>query len=192
MKGKSLDRAERDKFLVLQILKGDKSSFTELMERYYDAIYFTLLKMVKNKQTAEDLTLEVFSKAYNNIGQYTQNWAFSTWLFKIATNHGIDFLRKNNTIEISIDEGDNKNQIALPDSVPGPEEELIQQQNADELKKMVNALKPFWKKLIELRYFHELSYDEIAIQMDLPMGTVKSQLYRAKEQLYKDYLNKRR
>ncbi|NMD01463.1 MAG: sigma-70 family RNA polymerase sigma factor, partial [Bacteroidales bacterium] len=97
------NKALQDYVLVQQAIKGDEKSFAELMGRYRDSIYFMLLKMVANKVDAEDLTIEAFTKAFRNLSQYSPSFAFSTWLFKIATNNCIDFLRKKKTDIISID-----------------------------------------------------------------------------------------
>ncbi len=181
-----------DRMLVAQVIDGNQKAFQELMDRYYDAIFFTMLKMVNDKHLAEDLTLEVFGKAYTGIAQYNTQYAFSTWLFRIATNHGIDFLRRNRQRTMSIDEDPKQHEASgvLLDEKPGPEEELIQIQSARELNEMMKRLKPFWKKLLEMRYFDELSYEEIAEQLNMSMGTVKNQLFRAKEQLSKIYFEK--
>ena len=97
------DKAQYDYLLVESALTGDEKAFAKLMSRYKDAIYFMLLKMVNNKNDAEDLTLEAFGKAFKNLHQYSPNFAFSTWLFKIATNNCIDFLRKRHGVYVSIE-----------------------------------------------------------------------------------------
>src|SRR5512142_532602 len=98
------DKAQYDYELVLQAMEGDQKAYAELLGRYRDAIYFMLLKMVNNSSDAEDLTIEAFGKAFKNINQYTPNYAFSTWLFKIATNNCIDFIRKKKPNNISLDQ----------------------------------------------------------------------------------------
>ncbi len=183
------DKARYDYDLVQRAVKGDQKSFAELMGRYRDAIYFMLLKMVNNKSDAEDLTIEAFGKAFKNLGQYSPNYAFSTWLFKIASNNCIDFLRKKRTNIVSIDsanDDDNENEtpIHLKDEMPDPEEGLIKQQKAILMRTVVKKLKPRYRTLIELRYFKEFSYEEIADELDLPLGTVKAQLFRARELLF--------
>ena len=127
------DKAKYDLDLVEVAVKGDQKAFAELMGRYRDAIYFMLLKMVNNKSDAEDLTIEAFGKAFKNIHQYSPNYAFSTWLFKIASNNCIDFLRKKRNNIVSIDGGvtddkENDQPIHLKDETPDPEEFLIKQQ----------------------------------------------------------------
>lgn len=181
------DKAREDFRLVLLAREGDQKAFAELMSRYRDAIFFMLLKMVSNRDDADDLTIEAFGKAFRNIHQYSPSFAFSTWLFKIATNNCIDYLRKKRATTVSIDGGtdkDNERQIILESDVKTPEETLISAQKAKLLKTVVSTLKPRYRTLIELRYFQEFSYEEIAEELSLPIGTVKAQLFRARELLY--------
>lgn len=188
------DKAKYDFDLVQRAVDGDQKAFAELMGRYRDAIFFMLLKMVNNKSDAEDLTIEAFGKAFKNIRQYSPNYAFSTWLFKIASNNCIDYLRKKRTNLISIDGGiaedkENDQPIHLKDETPDPEENLIKQQKKVLMRTVVKKLKPRYRTLIELRYFREFSYDEIAEELDLPLGTVKAQLFRARELLFNTLKN---
>jgi len=183
------DKAQYDFSLVEAALTGEEKAFAKLMSRYKDAIYFMLLKMVNNKNDAEDLTLEAFGKAFKNLHQYSPNYAFSTWLFKIATNNCIDFLRKRRGVYVSIENnqenGDNDAPIKLRSTEPDPEEKLIRIQKAILMRKIVHRLKPRYRILVELRYFREYSYEEIAKELNLPLGTVKAQLFRAREMLFK-------
>jgi RNA polymerase sigma-70 factor (ECF subfamily) len=183
------DKAQFDIMLVEAALAGEEKAFAKLMSRYKDAIYFMLLKMVNNKNDAEDLTLEAFGKAFKNLHQYSPNYAFSTWLFKIATNNCIDFLRRRKGIYVSIEtqeNGDNElSPVKLRSTDPDPEEKLIRIQKAFLMRKIVHRLKPRYRILVELRYFREFSYEEIAKELNLPLGTVKAQLFRAREMLFK-------
>lgn len=183
------DKAQYDFILVESALTGNEKAFAKLMARYKDAIYFMLLKMVNNKNDAEDLTLEAFGKAFKNLHQYSPNYAFSTWLFKIATNNCIDFLRKRRGVYVSIENnqenGDNDQPIRLRSQEPNPEEKLIRIQKAILMRRIVHRLKPRYRILVELRYFREFSYEEIAKELNLPLGTVKAQLFRAREMLFK-------
>lgn len=183
------DKAQYDFTLVEAALTGDEKAFARLMSRYKDAIYFMLLKMVNNKNDAEDLTLEAFGKAFKNLHQYSPSYAFSTWLFKIATNNCIDFLRKRRGVYVSIENnqenGDNDQPIKLRSNDPNPEEKMIRIQKAILMRKIVHKLKPRYRILVELRYFREYSYEEIAKELNLPLGTVKAQLFRAREMLFK-------
>jgi RNA polymerase sigma factor (sigma-70 family) len=183
------DKARYDYILVESALSGEEKAFAKLMSRYKDAIYFMLLKMVNNKNDAEDLTIEAFGKAFKNLHQYSPHFAFSTWLFKIATNNCIDFLRKRRGIYISIENnqenGDTETPIKLQSTEPNPEEKLIRIQKAILMRKIVRNLKPRYRTLVELRYFREFSYDEISKELNLPLGTVKAQLFRARDMLFK-------
>ncbi|HBL74781.1 MAG: RNA polymerase subunit sigma-24 [Bacteroidetes bacterium GWF2_42_66] len=183
------DKAQQDFILVEAALTGDEKAFAKLMGRYKDAIYFMLLKMVNNKSDAEDLTIEAFGKAFKNLHQYSPSYAFSTWLFKIASNNCIDFLRKRRGVHIPIDSNQENNepdqQVRLKSNDPNPEQKLIRMQKAILLRKVVRRLKPRYQTLVELRYFREYSYEEIANELKLPLGTVKAQLFRAREMLFK-------
>jgi len=179
-------KAQLDVELVEQAINGDQKAYAELMERYRDAIYYMLLKMVNNASDAEDLAIEAFGKAFKNIRQYTPNFAFSTWLFKIASNNAIDFMRKKKLNNVSIDETLRETDV-IPVNIrseqPTPEESMISRQKIVMLRSIVAKLKPRYRKLVELRYFYEYTYEEISAEMNLPIGTVKAQLFRARELL---------
>lgn len=169
--------------------EGDEKAFAELMHRYRDSIYFMLLKMVNNRDDAEDLTMEAFGKAFRNLSQYTPDYAFSTWLFRIATNNCIDFIRKKKKMTFSIDKGfenDEGEEVAMNIKADelDPEEKLIKEQKIAIMRNLVEKLPPRYKELVELRYFKEYSYEEIAERLKLPLGTVKAQLWRAREFLF--------
>lgn len=185
------EKAKSDLILVDLARKGNEKAFADLMNRYRDSIYFMLLKMVNNNSDAEDLTIEAFGKAFHNIDSFTPDFAFSTWLFKIATNNCIDFIRKKHTspapIEQLADDLDNLT-VNIQSDLPDPEEALINDQKIAVLRDIVNQLKPRYRKLIELRYFKEYSYEEIASELNMPLGTVKAQLYRAKNLLYNIFI----
>jgi RNA polymerase sigma-70 factor (ECF subfamily) len=182
------DKAKYDLGLVERAVAGEQKAYAELLSRYRDSIYFMLLKMVNNKSDAEDLTIEAFGKAFKNIKQYSPNFAFSTWLFKIASNNGIDFLRKRKGFIVSIDGDDNNREDSKPmtvcDDGLDPSETMVNAQKIEHVRAVVQKLKPRYRQLVELRYFQELSYEEIAEQRDLPLGTVKAQLFRSRELLY--------
>jgi len=181
------EKAKGDLMLVEMAREGNEKAFANLMNRYRDSIYFMLLKMVSNSSDAEDLTIEAFGKAFHNLDSYSPDFAFSTWLFKIATNNCIDFIRKKQTspapIEQLADDLDNLT-VYIQSDLPDPEEALINDQKIAVLRDIVNQLKPRYRQLIELRYYKEYSYEEIASELRMPIGTVKAQLYRAKNLLY--------
>ena len=181
-------KAQKDIELVERAKKGDQQAYAELMGRYRDAIYYMLLKMVNSPIDAEDLTIEAFGKAFKNIDQYAPNFAFSTWLFKIATNNCIDFIRKKRGSHVSLDQTVDGEDSLSPSSMiqsdsPDPETNMINQQKIKLMRDVVAKLKPRYRNLVELRYFKEYSYEEIAEELDLPIGTVKAQLFRARELL---------
>ncbi|MBA7560956.1 ECF RNA polymerase sigma factor SigW [subsurface metagenome] len=181
------EKAQFDVRLVEKAKKNDQAAYAQLMNRYREAIYYMLLKMVNNASDAEDLTIEAFSKAFKNLEQYTPNFAFSTWLFKIASNNCIDFIRKKRIDHISLDrEIGDKGRVSsiIIAEVSDPEEDLIKKQKAKLMRHVVTTLKPRYRDLVELRYFKEYSYEEIADELNLPLGTVKAQLFRARELLY--------
>lgn len=183
------EKAKRDYELVRSAIEqNNQLAFTELLELYRETIYFMLLKMTGNPDDAEDLTIEAFGKAFKNINKYTPDYAFSTWLFKIASNNCIDFMRKKKKNVLADDKYDDITESYharnLPSQYLDPEEKLIRLQKIDLMRKVVENLKPRYKRLIQLRYFEELSYEEICQEMKLPLGTVKAQLFRAREFLF--------
>lgn len=184
------EKGQRDFAIISKALDGDQSAYTTLLDMYRDSIYFLVLKMVITNEYAEDLTIEIFGKAFSNLHQYQPTYAFSTWLYRIATNNCIDFIRKQRISTTSIDsafedsEGD-KFYLQLKAESLNPEEKAIKKQKIKHLREVVKKLKPHYRQLIELRYFKELSYDEIASEMELPLGTVKAQLFRARDFLGK-------
>ena len=189
LNAKFSSRAQEDLELVAKAKTGDQVSFSKLMDRYRDSIYFMVLKMVHNRDDAEDLTIEAFGKAFNNISNYSADFAFSTWLFKIATNNSIDFIRKKRLQTTSLDQKTQTDEgeitpIAVKDHAPDPEESMVKEQRAQKIRAAIEQLSPKYKTLIELRYLDELSYEEIAEKLDIPLGTVKAQLFRAKDMLY--------
>lgn len=182
-------KGQRDYHLIRKALEeGDQQAYAELLKHYRDSLYFMMLKMTRSPQDAEDLTIEAFGKAFKNLDQYTPDYAFSTWLFKIATNNCIDYMRKKRKGEQTVSTEPDNDPAGLSNQIPSagldPEEQFIREQKIDMMRDVVHRLKPHYKKLIELRYFKEYSYDEIVGELGLPLGTVKAQLFRAREFLY--------
>ena len=184
------EKAQLDYRLVKAAIGGDQKAYAQLMDRYRDSIYFMLLKMVNDRDDADDLTIEAFGKAFNKLHQYTPNYAFSTWLFKIASNNCIDFIRRKKKQNLlSLDkpiEGNDGGEMTMDvrSGALDPEEAYIKEQKKLLMHGVVEKLKPRYRTLVELRYFKEFSYEEIAQELDLPLGTVKAQLFRAREFLY--------
>jgi len=184
------DKALRDyKLVQLAVNNCDQKAYAELLNNYKDSIYFMLLKMTSNSDDADDLTIEAFGKAFKNLHQYTPDYAFSTWLFKIASNNCIDFMRKKMKLTFSMDksfENEDGKEISynIADEILNPEDNFIKKQKVKLMREIVEKLKPRYRTLVDMRYFQELSYEEIAGQLSLPLGTVKAQLFRAREFLY--------
>ncbi len=179
--GKNLSpKAQIDYELVVKARDHqDEKAYAILLEKYKDSIFYMMLKMVKNQDDADDLTIEAFGKAFNRLHQYTPDYAFSTWLFKIATNNCIDFIRKKKMVTFSIDKGfedseGNNSTFDIKENNLNPEEKFMRKQKIRIMREMVDHLKPRYKQLIVLRYFRELSYDEIAEATELLLGTVKA------------------
>ncbi|MFN5416971.1 MAG: RNA polymerase sigma factor [Flavobacteriia bacterium] len=182
------DKAKYDLDLVDRAKSGSQQAFGELMDRYRESIYFMMFKMVRNQDDADDLTIEAFGKAFSRLEQYTPNFAFSTWLFKIASNNCIDFMRKKRVKVTSMDTGFTSSDgevfyIDAKSSGQDPEEAIIHSQKVKHMRSLVEKLKPRYRELVELRYFEELSYEEISETLNLPLGTVKAQLFRARDYL---------
>jgi RNA polymerase sigma-70 factor (ECF subfamily) len=180
------EKAKYDIVLLEAAKKGSQQAYAELMGRYRDSIYFMMHKMVKNADDADDLTIEAFGKAFSRLDQYSPSYAFSTWLFKIASNNCIDFIRKKRIkvtsmdLGFTTDEGEVMRYDASSNS-HNPEEAIIHTQKVKLMRELVTKLKPRYKELVELRYFEELSYEEISERLNLPLGTVKAQLFRARD-----------
>ena len=185
------EKGKRDLALIEKALNNDdKKAYSQLMQLYRDPIYYMLYEKVGNEEIAKDLTIEALGKAFMKLHMYTPNYTFSTWLFTIARNNCIDYLRKNKLPTISIDElaTDKEGEYGtfdIPSVDPNPESLMIKMQKIKMLRKIVSQLNPKYRELVRLRYFKELSYEEIAKLTETPIGTIKAQLYRSREQLFK-------
>ncbi len=182
-------RAQEDYNMVLEAIDGSQKAYTMLMERYRSSIFHMMLKMVNNRDDADDLTLEAFGKAFNKLPSYAPRYAFSTWLFKIAINNCIDHIRKKRLHLLSIDDpiepnSDHDFSSNIRSNALDPEEQFIRTQRLSLMRNILGELSLKYRLMIELRFFEELSYDEIAKELDIPLGTVKAQLFRAKEILF--------
>ena len=176
------------KLVQRALKKGDQKAYAELMGRYKDTIFFMLLTMVHDKDDADDLTIEAFGKAFKNLHQYVPEFAFSTWLFKIATNNAIDFIRhKKEALSLdrkypTADGGEFS--IEPKSETLNPEEKAIKKQKIQLMQSVVEKMRPRYRRLVELYYFEEKTYIEIAAELECPIGTVKAQLFRARALLY--------
>ncbi len=184
------------KLIDLAINKNDQNAYSEIMKSYKNSIYFTILKMIKNKDDAEDLTIEAFSKAFKNLHKFKKEFTFSTWLFRIATNNTIDFIRKKKLATTSIhtslkDESGQNIELDIKDSSLNPNEITVKNEKKIIVRQLVNKLPEKYQNLVKLRYFEELSYKEIAQKTNSPLGTIKAQLFRARDLLFEIMKNKK-
>lgn len=183
---KNLSKKANEDFVLVEAAKnGDQSAYTAIMVRYREPIYYLVLKMIRNESDAEDISIEAFEKAFQKLEQYTPEYAFSTWLFRIATNHCIDFIRKKKLKTTSIDDvfddGESEGMsLQIQGTSKDPEEKYIEKQKIDLMREYVEKLEEPYKTLVTLRYFEEWSYEEIVNDQGIPLGTVKAQLFRAR------------
>lgn len=181
-------RAQQDLVLIAAALGGSDKAFEALLRNYRKSVYHVVLRMVRDPDDAQDVTQEVFAKAFQYLARYRADFAFSTWLFRIATNHCIDFVRRKKLPTQSLNavyqvgDGDGFT-LDVPDAQPDPQERFIRQQRGERVRQAVEQLPPKYRHLTHLRYFEEWSYEEIATDLQLPLGTVKAQLFRARELL---------
>ncbi|OEK05052.1 RNA polymerase sigma factor [Roseivirga misakiensis] len=184
------DKALEDFRLIDLAVSGqNQQAFADLMQRYKKPVYHMILKMIRNVDDAEDLTIEAFAKAFKNLHKFKKDFTFSTWLFRIATNNTIDFIRKKRLDTMSLDtsyKDDNGDSVSIDvqDRNLNPQEEAIKAQKIELVRMFVTKLPAKYQRLVKLRYFDELSYDEIAKELGAPLGTVKAQLHRARELMY--------
>lgn len=193
----STEKAQRDYQLVCKAREqGNQQAYADLMRMYREPVYTMLLKMTNSPVDADDLTIEAFGKAFCQLHLYTPTNAFSTWLFAIASNNCLDHIRKQKmkTVPLSNMSTHNEDETyeyPLPSDSPTPEENLVRKQRASNIRKAVSMLKPIYRDLLQLRYFEELSYEEISERLNMPMGTVKIRIKRAKE-LLKNIIKEKR
>lgn len=190
-------KAIEDFRLIDMAVGGDDKAYAKLLQRYKRPVYHMILKMVRNVDDAEDLTMESFSKAFRSLHRFKKDFTFSTWLFRIATNNTIDHIRKKKLHTLSIentytdDDGQSVSMDVQDRGNPDPQEEAIRAQKEELIQVFVGMLPGKYQRLVRLRYFNELSYEEIAEELEAPLGTVKAQLHRARELLYDLVKNKK-
>ncbi len=189
-------KALEDFKLIDMAVDGDEKAYAKLLTRYKRPVYHMILKMVRNVDDTEDLTIESFAKAFKSLHRFKKDFTFSTWLFRIATNNTIDFIRKKKLKTLSIsntytDDDGQSVSIDVEDGRPNPQEVAIKGQKEELIQIFVNMLPAKYQKLVRLRYFNELSYEEIAQELEAPLGTVKAQLHRARELMYDLIKNKK-
>ena len=186
--GKTESRTE-DARLIHRALRGDQFAYKQLMKKYHDPIFNLVYRMIHDKQQVEDLTQETFVKAFASLKHFNEEYAFSTWLYKIATNSSIDYIRKRKLNTFSIDKPvaaeESDFSYELPDTTYQPDKTLIQRQRSTMIEEAIAQLPEKYRKVITLRHTEERDYAEIAKILKLPIGTVKAHIFRARELLNK-------
>ncbi len=163
---------------------GDQVAFTFLLDFYWNEVYGFMLKRTENETDAEDITIETFSKAFDKLATYNPEFQFNTWLIAIAKNVHIDILRKKkSSLFVEITDEEDYQAYNIADTTPSAEDELITEQNLSQLLQYIKELKPHYQEVIQLRYFQEMSYQEIANQLEEPLSNVKVKILRAKKLL---------
>lgn len=163
---------------------GDQNSFTFLLDYYWNEVYGFMLKRTENETDAEDIAIETFSKAFDKLATYNTDFQFNTWLIAIAKNVHIDMLRKKKSSHlVEITDHEDRQAYNVADTTPSAEDELINEQNLSQLLQYIKQLKPHYQEVIQLRYFQEMTYQEIAEQLAEPLNNVKIKLLRAKKLL---------
>ena len=171
--------------------KGDQVAFTYLLDHYWNEVYGFMLKRTENETDAEDIAIETFSKAFDKIATYNPEFQFNTWLIAIAKNVHIDMLRKKKSTHfVEITDEEDQQAYNIADTTPSVEDALITEQNLSQLLQFIKQLKPHYQDVIQLRYFQEMSYQEIADQLGEPLSNVKIKLLRAKKLLAEIIENK--
>jgi len=183
-----------DAALIRRALTGDQRAYKKLRQKYHESIYNLIYRMIRDKDEVEDLTQEAFIKAFMSLSSFNDEFAFSTWLYKIATNNCIDYIRRKKLQTFSIDKPIESKEsdytFELPDSTYEPDQELIERQRKKLLEDAINSLPAKYRHVIHLRHVEEKEYQEIATILKLPLGTVKAHIFRAREMLNK-YLRDR-
>ena len=178
-----------DDELIRRALEGDQKAYAALVERYRGALYHIVIKMVRRPEEAEDLVQESFIKAFGALASYRFEYRFSTWLYKIAANCAIDFLRKRRIDAMSLDRPvstpDGEIQVELADWTYNPEETLHKQRQQVSIAAAIESLPEKYREVIVMRHSQDMPYYEIAQQLGVPVGTVKARIFRARELLKK-------
>lgn len=190
----SISSIEDDKF-VSDALSGKEESYKKLVNKYDRPIFFHIRKMIKEEEMVEDLVQEVFMKAFKNLDSYSNEYAFSTWLYRIATNHTIDYLRKRKLQTFSIHDPiktkDGDMEVQIPDESFSTDQPIIRRERKEIVQHAISNLPEKYRLVIQMRHMDELSYDEIADELEIPLGTVKAHIFRARELLYKALIDKK-
>jgi RNA polymerase sigma factor (sigma-70 family) len=180
---------EEDEVLIKEALAGKEKAFKLLLNKYRESIYHVIFKIVHNQEEARDLLQETFMKAFSSLATYKSNYRFTTWLYKIAANSSIDYLRRKKIESLSLDRPletkDGTVEIELPDWTYNPETDLVCRQRMVSMNEAIDSLPKKYREVIVYRHQQEKSYEQIAEILGIPVGTVKARIFRARELLKK-------
>jgi RNA polymerase sigma-70 factor (ECF subfamily) len=178
-----------DKTLITEALAGSQDAYKVLVERHRPAIYHIVFKFVREKEATADLVQETFMKAFASLETYRSEYKFSTWLYRIAANSAIDFLRKQRIRTLSLDatseDFDGRSEFDVPDLTYHPERDFEEHEKKISIQDAIDSLPEKYRQVILYRHKDDRSYDEIAEALNIPIGTVKARIFRARELLKK-------
>ncbi len=195
IKEQNIQSTEEDYITIRSILIGNKDDFAKLQKKYKSVIFTLIRRMVKDEDDVQDLVQETFIKAFNNIDKFQFGYSFSSWIYRIASNNCIDFLRKKRISFVSIDKpigtsDDDEYTMEIEDKEYMPDLSLINNEKTNALKNAIDELPENYREVIHLRHTEELDYQEISDKLNMPLGTVKAHLFRARKMLYDSLKNK--
>lgn len=192
---KRIESVREDYSLIRKALEGEQDSFSRLMQKYRDSVSNIIYKIIHDKEEVDDLLQETFIKAFASLRSFNEQYSFSTWLYKIATNNCIDFLRKKKLKTFSIDRTINYEEgeatYEIPDYNYEADKHLLDEQRKNVIQDAIQSLPEKYRMVIVLRHQQEKNYDEIAEILNIPIGTVKAHIFRAREMLNKYLKDKR-
>ncbi len=163
--------------------ENDQIAFNFLLDTFWNDVYGFQLKRTANENDAEDITIQTFSKAFDKINTYKENFKFKTWLITISKNIHIDLVRKQKKSIRNTSKDNEDHYFDIIDDSPTPEYKIITEQNLAQLLRDIKKLKPHYQEVINLRFFQELSYKEISEELNEPITNIKVKLLRAKKLL---------
>lgn len=184
---------DNESAIIASALSGNQKAYTRLVETHRAAVFHIVNRIVHNDEAARDLVQETFMKAFASLGSYRSEFRFSTWLYKIAANSSIDYLRKKRIHALSLDApmetSDGQIEIEVPDETHNPEQQLLRKQQRISIEEAIDSLPPKYREVIVLRHKDDKPYEEIADLLGIPVGTVKARIFRARELLKRKLRN---
>jgi len=192
---KRAESIREDHEMIRQALDGEQDAYARLMKKYHDPVFSVVFKIIHDKEEIEDLVQETFIKAFASLKSFNENYSFSTWIFKIASNNCIDYMRKKKlktlSIDTTIEQEEGETSFELPDPSYETDKNIIEEQRRKVIQDAINSLPEKYRVVIQMRHQEEKNYDEISEILCMPIGTVKAHIFRAREMLNKYLRDKR-